>query len=136
MKRRDLDSRLKAQADAVKLRRQPKSAKKTKEPLPDLLPEELLAMEPVARPPTPPLSIEKKIVVKKTQMPASEPKPLRDIRRGGKVIRILQVETGALPPKSSAASKAIREKWLMGQRGSLGGVGVPRRKMGLGFIRK
>ena len=66
----------------------------------------------------------------------NESKPPKDIKRGGIKFRVLQVEKSVLPPKSSAASKALREQWLMGQRGSLGGVGVPRRKMGGGFVKK
>lgn len=106
-----------------------------REPLPRLLPEELLNAEPLARPLTQPtgLPVVKSDVVKKRKLLNIDSKPPKDIQKGGFKIRVLPASSSNLPPKSSTESKALRESWLLGQRGPKGGV--ERRKMGGGFIR-
>ena len=106
-----------------------------REPLPRLLPEELLNAEPIARPVTPPpdLPVAKLDIAKKRKLLNIDSKPPKDIQKGAFKIRVLPTVSSNLPPKSSKESKALRESWLLGQRGPKGGV--ERRKTGGGFVR-
>ncbi|KAL8831291.1 MAG: hypothetical protein Q9191_000947 [Dirinaria sp. TL-2023a] len=162
-KRKELDTRLKNQVKAAKksrsslvkipshsespispetllgnmqnpLSRGSSSSGLRREPLPRLLPEELLNAEPVARPLAhPPLPVVKSDVAKKRKLSNIPPKPPKDIQKGAYKIRVLPAISSNLPPKSSTESKVLRESWLLGHRGPKGGV--ERRKMGGGFIR-
>ena len=107
-----------------------------KTPLPLLLPEEILAAQPVVRAPTSTLPNSKVAVSQKRKFLDLESKPPKDIRRGGVTIRVLQDNRSILPPRSSQVSKALRESWLSGRRGFKGEIAVPRRKLGGGFIRR
>ena len=110
--------------------------KSTKATLPALLPDELLTADPIVQLPKRPSPVGRNIVSKKTKLLDIDQNVPKDIKRGNRIIRVVQVERSILPPPSSATSKAIRERWLTGQRGSLGAPGVPRRKLNGGFVRK
>ncbi|MCJ1287025.1 hypothetical protein MMC26_006372 [Xylographa opegraphella] len=107
---------------------------KRTEPLPDLLPAEILAAEPVVRPPTPPRTVTIADPRKRRFLDA-DPKPLKDWRRGSVTVRILEESNSALPPRSSELSKGIKERWLAGHRGR-NDMASRRLKMGGGFVRK
>lgn len=107
-----------------------------KTPLPLLLPEEILAAQPVVRAPTPTLPNSKVAVSQKRKFLDLESKPPKDIKRGGVTIRVLQDNRSILPPKSSQVSQTLRESWLSGRRGFKGEIAVPRRKLGGGFVRR
>ncbi|KAG8531455.1 uncharacterized protein KY384_003084 [Bacidia gigantensis] len=102
---------------------------------PPFLPQELLDEEPTVRLPTPdfipvsPKSSKKKVLLDRERPP-------RDIIRGNTRIRVLPQESSLLPPKSKSNGRQIREKWLMGQRGSNPSMWVPRSKPMSGFLRK
>lgn len=163
-RRRDRDAKLKEQAKsaakrASKAERAPKSSKtkravvnddtptssanpltaqKPKLPLPALLPDNILTDEPPIRPflplPQPPTT--KGPPNQKKKFPDLVPKRPKDIKKGGVRIRVLREANGMLPPKVSRQGRALREAWLMGQRG--GGTVVERRKMKGqgGFVRR
>lgn len=107
-----------------------------KGPLPLILPDEILAVEPAARAPTPPPSTAKIVTNHKRRFLDVETKPPKDIIRGDVRIRVLQENSIILPPKASAASKSVREAWLAGRRVLKGQIAVPRRKLGGGFVRR
>ena len=109
-----------------------------KDPLPPLLPDEILAIEPVARPPTPPAEPEATLVsmTKKRRFLDADPKPPKDVKRGPVNVRVLEAERQVLPPKASKPSKALKEAWLVGRRGAGGSDVVQRRKLGGGFVRR
>ena len=160
--RRDKDARLKSQAQAVKSQKPTKissqgtsgaigsdeereayeatrlSASKMSKrgALPALLPDELLATEPVTQPPQLALPMSRHATSKKTRLFDEAQERPKDIKRGNRIVRVLQAQQTTLPPKSSATSKSTREKWLLGQRGFLGTASVPRRKPSGGFTRK
>ncbi|KAL9577767.1 MAG: hypothetical protein Q9212_006156 [Teloschistes hypoglaucus] len=106
--------------------------------IPDLLPEELLAAEPPARLPTPPLRADSvKVSANKKRRFLEKPtKPAKDIKRGGVRIRVLNNTKSILPPKVAKSSQMIRESWLSGRKGSKGRVVMERRKLGTEFIRR
>ena len=110
----------------------------SKDPLPALLPDELLAAEPMYRLPTPsPEPIVTKALVNKKQRFLEETsKPPKDVRKGNVRIRVLEEKQGRLAPKVSKSSQVIRESWLAGRPGAKGRVMMERRKMGGGFIRR
>ena len=112
-----------------------------KGPLPALLPDEILVMEPAARPPTPPTEPEARLpsvskISKKRKFLDADPKPPKDVKRGPVNVRVLEVQRQLLPPKASKTSKALKEAWLAGRRGPGGTRVVQRRKLGGGFVRK
>ena len=107
-----------------------------KRSLPLLLPEEILAAQPVIPAPKPPFSNSKVAIRQKRKFLDLESKPPKDIKRGDVTIRVLQDKRSVLPPKSSQFSKSLRESWLTGRRGFKGEIGVPRRKLGGGFVRR
>ncbi len=109
--------------------------KPTRVDLPALLPNKLLAAEPVIQPPELLLPVSSPIIKKKAKL-SEKQEGSRDIKRGDTIIRILQTQQSSLPPKSSSASKSVREKWLLGERGFLGAASVPRRKSTGGFARR
>ena len=108
---------------------------RTKDRLPLLLPDEILAVEPTTRPLTPPL-----------ETVASKPQKYRflergfqhpkDVKKGSLTVRVLKIDNSVLPPKVSKVSKSFKETWLAGRRGRQGGIGLERRKIGAGFVRK
>ncbi|KAI9675436.1 MAG: hypothetical protein M1817_001340 [Caeruleum heppii] len=104
--------------------------------LPDLLPEELLAMEPYERPPTPPDDPEELPHRPKKIKHFAEPKPIKDIRRDGVDIRVVEQPMKHLAPRSVQSSKSIKEGWLAGRTGRGGRMAFERRKMGGGFLRR
>ncbi|KAL9603905.1 MAG: hypothetical protein Q9219_000843 [cf. Caloplaca sp. 3 TL-2023] len=108
-----------------------------KDPLPALLPDELLAIEPAARLPTPmsePITT-KPSVNQKRRFLEKKTKPPKDIQRGNTRIRVLEERRAVLPPKISKSSQSVRESWLAGRLGAKGKMVMDRRKMGGGFIR-
>ncbi|KAI4108294.1 MAG: hypothetical protein L6R37_001167 [Teloschistes peruensis] len=107
-------------------------------PLPDLLPEEILAAEAPTRLPTPPFREElvKVSANKKRRFLEKATKPAKDVRRGGVRIRVLDDTKSILPPKVGKSSQMVRESWLNGRKGSKGRVVMERRKLGTGFIRR
>ncbi|KAL8691358.1 MAG: hypothetical protein Q9218_003402 [Villophora microphyllina] len=109
-----------------------------KRPLPDLLPEEILAAEPPTRLPTPPPrdNLVKVPTNKKRRFLEESNKPPKDIKKGNVRIRVLDDRKSILPPKVSKASQMIRETWLAGRKGPRGRGLIERRKVGAGFIRR
>lgn len=107
----------------------------SKNTLPLHLPDEILAAEPVIRLPTPPPDL---LTSKsnKHRFVEIEPKPPRDIKHGSIRLRVLEDNTSTLPPRTSKASKSLKESWLAGRRGPQGGAGSLRRKVGGGFVRR
>ncbi|KAI9879928.1 MAG: hypothetical protein M1830_006410 [Pleopsidium flavum] len=107
-------------------------------PLPALLPEEILAAELVARPPTPPLNLEPRMKPKpkKHTFVDAEPRPPKDIKRGPVNVRVLEVGRQIIAPKGSKESRNLKESWLAGRRGRNGSGVFARRKVGEGFVRK
>ncbi|KAI4270306.1 MAG: hypothetical protein L6R38_007168 [Xanthoria sp. 2 TBL-2021] len=166
-RRRDRDSRFKSQAknskvEAAKLKAKEESSDtssedneddqkssqhphnpdqgigKSRDTLPTLLPEEILAAEPTARMPTPP---PKRDVVKATvntrhRFHDQNSKPPKDIQKGNVRIRVLEDRRAILPPKVSKDSQKLRESWLAGRLGPKGKVVMERRKLGIGFVRR
>lgn len=110
----------------------------SKGPLPALLPDEILAIEPAAHRPTPPIDPEARLVsvTKKRKFLDADPKPPKDVKRGSVNVRVLEVQRQLLPPRASKTSKALKEAWLAGRRGPGGAGLVQRRKLGGGFVRK
>lgn len=110
----------------------PHSSRKSKPPLPALLPDHILAEEPASRPPPLPPPITKPL--HKLKLLDLKEKPPRDVRKGNVKVRVLPDDKGVLPPKASTTGKALREAWLMGRRK---GGGVERRAFAKGgFVRK
>ncbi|KAL8902509.1 MAG: hypothetical protein Q9207_004648 [Kuettlingeria erythrocarpa] len=110
------------------------------DPLPALLPDELLATEPMPRLPTPsPEPLEPalaKVPINKRQRFLEETsKPPKDVRKGNVKIRVLEDSRAILPPKVSKQSQSIRESWLAGRPGAKGKAMMERRKMRGGFVR-
>ncbi len=108
------------------------------DPLPALLPDELLAAEPMARMPTPPLrrDVVNATVNTRRRFLDQTSKPPKDIQRGGVRIRVLEDRRAMLPPKVSKDSQMLRESWLAGRLGSKGRVVMERRKISTGFVRR
>lgn len=127
------------QTAAAETREAPKVAKwSIGDPLPELLPEEILAAVP-EMPSIPVLSSSQGLkapVKTKLKIYHTISKPPKDIKRGSAVIRVLETDGGVLPPKVSKTSMSLRESWLTGRSGSQGKGFVPRRKIGGGFVRK
>ena len=117
----------------TRAKRQPGKTFKRNGPLPALLPDDILAAEPVMRLPTPPPTITT-ITSKKRRFIDADPKPLKDIKRGPVRVRILEDSKSVLPPRASKASRSLKESWLAGQRGRKDVVSQ-RRKPGGGFLR-
>ena len=109
-------------------------SKKTTLPL--LLPDEILAAQPVLSAPRRPFSNSQVAMRQKRKFLDLESKPPKDIKRSDVTIRVLQDKRSVLPPKSSQVSKSLRESWLTGRRGFKGEIGVPRRKLSGGFVRR
>lgn len=110
------------------------------DPLPALLPDEILATEPMPRLPTPspepPEPVLAKAPINKRQRFLEETsKPPKDVRKGNVRIRVLEDRRAILPPKVSKQSQSIRESWLAGRSGAKGKAMMERRKMGGGFVR-
>ncbi|KAL8727881.1 MAG: hypothetical protein Q9166_005758 [cf. Caloplaca sp. 2 TL-2023] len=110
----------------------------SKDLLPALLPDDVLAAEPMVRMPTPSSQhdITKAMVNTKRRFFEQTSKPPKDIQRGNFKIRVLDDRKSVLPPKVSKNSQIIRESWLAGRLGSKGMVVMQRRKMGTGFVRR
>ena len=107
---------------------QKKARSSGKAPLPLLLPQEILEAEPVTQAPINLSSNNKLVISQKRNLHALEPKPPKDLKRDNAIVRVLPDTRSALPPKSSKASKILRESWLTGR-------GVPRRKSSSRFVR-
>ncbi|KAL8853122.1 MAG: hypothetical protein Q9221_002004 [Calogaya cf. arnoldii] len=110
----------------------------SKDGLPALLPDEILAAEPMARMPTPPpkLEVVKATVNTRHRFLDQVSKPPKDIQKGKVRIRVLEDRRAILPPKVSKHSQMLRESWLAGRRGPKGKVVMERKKMGTGFVRR
>ena len=105
--------------------------------LPDLLPDDILAAEPILPPSISSLEpINPKLMMKKRRFVEAETKPPKDIKHGKVKIRVLEQTRTVLPPKASQSSRIIRESWLSGRAGSRGKAMMERRKLGGGFIRR
>ena len=96
--------------------------------LPMLLPQEILEAEPIPQAPVKPSSNNKLAISQKRKFHNLEPKPPKDLKRDNAIVRVLPDTWSALPPKSSKASKLLKESWLIGR-------GVPRRKSSSSFVR-
>ncbi|KAL8676860.1 MAG: hypothetical protein Q9186_006667 [Xanthomendoza sp. 1 TL-2023] len=118
-------------------RGQPK--RPSKDTLPVLLPDEILAAEPMVRLPTPPPSqreVARATVNTKRRFLDQTSKPPKDIQKGNLRIRVLEDRRKVLPPKVSKSSQLIRESWLAGRLGHTGRVVMERRKMVSAFVRR
>ncbi|PGH15743.1 hypothetical protein AJ80_05451 [Polytolypa hystricis UAMH7299] len=120
--------------------------------LPALLPDEILNSTPSIRPPTPPpeqvgTAIPSTAFSRKFKLLESTTKRPRDLRLGtGKSIRVLDSpSTGsssnnfasALPPKSSKASRGVKESWMKNNTSGVVGGGLRRTTGGSsGFLRR
>lgn len=104
--------------------------------LPELLPDEILAAEPMVRFPTPESLIVRAPTNKKQRFLDKTSKPPKDIRKGNVRIRVLEEKQATLAPKVSKPSQRIKESWLAGRPGAKGRVVMERRKMGGGFVRR
>ena len=155
-KRRKRDAHLKEQAKLAKKKKKPEiastppdndeNAKQSKKfdidsllengKLPDYLPDEILAQDSIPRPPVLPTKTQSKASISsKRKFVDADPKPPKDIRRGNKLLRVLQSNQTTLPPRPSKKSKSIRESWLKGERGRANNtVASKRRKVGGGFL--
>ena len=103
--------------------------------LPDLLPDYILATEPVIPAVTKP---RQSLLARsnKRKFLDVDPKPPKDVKRGSVSVRVLEQTKSILPPKAAKSSKHLKEAWLSGHRGRDGGVASQRRKIGGGFVRK
>lgn len=117
--------------------RQPPSGAR-KPPLPDFLPDEILAAEPVHQLPNAVVASRGRQISTKSKLKMLDTlnRLPKDIKRGSVRIRVLEDDRGLLPPKASISSKRLREFWLTGRGESLERGTVPRRKLGGGFVRK
>ncbi|KAL8751316.1 MAG: hypothetical protein Q9184_006107 [Pyrenodesmia sp. 2 TL-2023] len=109
--------------------------------LPALLPDEILAAEPMPRLPTPSPEPPEPALVKapmnrRQRFLEENPKPPEDVRKGNVRIRVLEDRGAILPPKVSKQSQSIRESWLAGRPGAKGKAMMERRKIGGGFVRR
>ncbi|KAI9843610.1 MAG: hypothetical protein M1837_006192 [Sclerophora amabilis] len=162
-KRKALDARLKSQASQGKKKKRkldrdagetpadphdhtllPHHEALTSTSLPALLPDEILAIDPAERPPTPPpqsTALTKHHPPQKRKFVFPEEKKPKDFKRNGVRVRVLEGRTDQfLAPKAVKASAGLREQWLMGQRGGKRAGeregGMERRKVGQGFLRR
>ncbi|KAI4150280.1 MAG: hypothetical protein LQ341_001118 [Variospora aurantia] len=110
----------------------------SRDALPALLPDEILAAEPIKLFPTPPPEpvLAKAPINKRQRFLEESSKTPKDIKKGNVRIRILEEQKVILPPKVSKRSQSIRESWLVGRQGVKGIATVERRKMGSGFVRR
>ncbi|KAL8644993.1 MAG: hypothetical protein Q9210_006959 [Variospora velana] len=110
----------------------------SRDALPALLPDEILAVEPIRRFPTPPPEpvLAKAPINKRQRFLEESSKTPKDVKKGSVRIRILEDQKVILPPKVSKRSQSIRESWLVGRQGAQGIATVERRKMGSGFVRR
>ncbi len=142
-KRKRLDLMLKAQAQIAGRKRGREGTSSTSA-LPTLLPDEILALEPTKRPPTPPPAETTTHVSKRHKFFSAGEKPPKDLVRGNVRVRVLDNPSSHLAPKAGKGSKSLKEGWLAGRRGSgrgrgsgIGGEGTyERRKVGGGFGRR
>ena len=121
---------------------QPTTRLSVNDPLPDLLPDYILASTPGERlptPPPPPLltpapnAIQKK-KPNKMRFLDREARPPKDVRRGDVIVRVLESRgTQNLPPRASRSSRCLREGWLSGKRGA---APLERRSWKGGFVRR
>ena len=107
---------------------QVKARSSGKAPLPILLPQEILEAKPITQAPIKPSSNNKLVISQKRKLHNLEPKPPKDLMRDNAIVRVLPDTWSALPPRSSKASKMLRESWLTGR-------GLPRRKSSSSFVR-
>ena len=107
-----------------------------KTPLPLLLPEEILAAQPVVHAPKSSFPNSKAGMSQKRKFLDLESKPPKDIKRGDVTICVLLDDRSILPRKSCQLSRDLREYWLTGRRGLKGEIAVPRRKLSAGFLRR
>ncbi|KAL9021191.1 MAG: hypothetical protein Q9185_001592 [Variospora sp. 1 TL-2023] len=110
----------------------------SRDALPALLPDEILAAEPIVRFPTPPPEpvLAKAPINKRQRFLEESSKTPKDIKKGNVRIRVLEEQKVILPPKVSKRSQSIRESWLVGRQGVKGIATVERRKTGSGFVRR
>ena len=90
------------------------------DPLPDLLPDYILASTPGERlliPPPPPAPVQKQ--PNKLRFLDKEPRPPKDVRKGNVTIQVLESKAKQnLPPRVSKASQSLRERLLSGKKGA------------------
>ena len=108
-----------------------------KQPLPAILPDEILSIESsIQHPAPPPIISQPQKNTRRKFFVERQDRPPKDLVRGNTKVRIIEPERTGLPPKSSTKGKEIREKWLLGQRGDRPGLWVPRMKQSSSFVRK
>jgi hypothetical protein len=146
-RRRNQDSQLKKQAQSSKKRQRQEDLTEEGtskrqfdfDHLPNLLPEELLATEAPKRSPTPPAGDalpQRAQTLKGFGKRRNEEVPPADVVHKGTKIRVLPKTNKALPPRTNAQSKNIREHWMKGldksqQKDRRGGsVAIVRRRAG------
>ncbi|KAI9804110.1 MAG: hypothetical protein M1825_001512 [Sarcosagium campestre] len=105
--------------------------------IPALLPDELLAIEPAERSPTPPpgAGVAAHGAEKRPRKIRFSDAAPADVRRGPVKVRVLEKSADYLTPKSGQFSKSLKLNWLYGRTGR-GGAKVPRRKKKVGFVRR
>ena len=108
------------------------------DPLPEFLPDEILAAVPEITSAPAPFNPQKRNdpIKNKLKVFNNRSKPPKRIKRGSTIIQVLEDDSGILPPKVSESSMSIRQAWLIGRRGTKGKEVIPRRKTGGGFVRK
>ena len=108
------------------------------DPLPEYLPDEILAAIPEtpSAPVPSKLQSRKEPVRNKLKIFQTLSKPRKRVKRGSTVYQFLEDDGGILPPKVAKRSKSLRESWLSGRKGPRGEESIRRRKVGGGFVRK
>jgi hypothetical protein len=89
-------------------------------PLPDLLPEDILMDDPEERIPE---SLILQTRPRKQKFKAPESKPTKDVRKGSKLVRVLESNKFVLPPRSSKSSQNLREQWMARSKSGKGRPG-------------
>lgn len=105
------------------------------DPLPELLPDEILAALPETSSAPVSLNLKSRKDPVKNKVKIFQTISKR-IKRGSIVYQVLEDDGGILPPKVAKRSMSLRESWLRGRRGPRGEEIVRRRKVGGGFVRK
>lgn len=108
------------------------------DPLPELLPDEILAAVPeIPSAPVPSNLQNLKAPIKsKLKIFQNMSNPRKRFKRGSTVFQVLEDDGGILPPKVAKRSMSLRESWLRGRCGPRGEETIRRKKVGGGFVRK
>lgn len=108
------------------------------DPLPEFLPDEILAAVPEIPPASVPSGHQSRKSPVKSKLKVFQTKSNRRkrLKRGSTVYRVLEDDRGNLPPKVAKRSMQLREYWLRGRTDPRGKDIVCRRKAGGGFVRR